>query len=175
MQERLVTGLLTLATSEQGVERWERIDLRDMVERVVSARKHVAEDQGILVETSLFEAELKGDSSLVEILITNLLENALRHNNIGGRVEVSTNMNSGRPTFSIENTGAVIPPGEIDRLFETFQRLSPERVSYREGHGIGLGIARAVADAHNAEFRARARPGGGLVVEVIFTSTIHDA
>jgi signal transduction histidine kinase len=174
LQERLVTDLLTLATSEQGVERWEPVDLRAIVERVVRTQTQEFENQGINVETSLREGELKGDSGLIEILISNLMDNALRHNVAEGRIEVSTSTLNGRATFSIENTGALIPPGEIDRLFETFQRLSPERIRYRDGHGIGLGIARAVADAHGGEFHARPRPEGGLVVEASFPSTAVD-
>jgi signal transduction histidine kinase len=174
LQERLVSDLLTLATSEQGIERWEPVDLRAIVGRVVLAQKQTVEAQGIVVETSLREAELKGDPGLIEILISNLMDNALRHNVAGGRVEVSTSMLNGRSTFSIENTGALIPSGEIDRLFRTFQRLSPERIRYRDGHGIGLGIARAIADAHGGELLARPRQEGGLVVEVSFPSTPVD-
>jgi signal transduction histidine kinase len=172
LQARLVTDLLTLATSEQGVERWEPVDLRAIVGRVVLAQE--VDVPGVVVETSLGEATLNGDPGLIEILISNLMDNALRHNAAGGRVEVSTSALNGRATFSIENTGALIPSDEIDRLFRTFQRLSPERIRYREGHGIGLGIARAVADAHGGELLARPRQEGGLVVEVSFPSTSVD-
>lgn len=171
LQERLVADLLTLATSEQGIERWEPVDLRAIVERVVLAHDHEIQNRGIIVETSLREAVLDGDPGLIEILMSNLIDNAIRHNAAEGRIEVSTSTLNGRPTFSIENTGALIPSGEIDRLFTTFQRLSPERIRYRDGHGIGLGIARAVANAHGGELNARPRREGGLIVDVSFPST----
>lgn len=171
MQERLVAALLTLATSERGVERWESVDLREIAERVVIGQTRPISERGIIMETSLLEAEMNGDLDLVEILISNLTDNAIRHNISGGRVVVSTRMDAGRATFLIENTGAVIPAGEIDRLFEAFQRFDFERTGYRDAHGIGLGIARAITNAHGAEMSARARPGGGLVVVVHFPTT----
>jgi signal transduction histidine kinase len=171
-QERLVTALLTLATSERGVERWEPIGLGDVAERVAITKTREIEERRIVVEASLLEAEIRGDFALIEILISNLMDNAIRHNYSGGRVLMSTSMDVGHPTFSIENTGVVIPKGEIDRLFETFQRIESERIGNPDGHGIGLGIARAVAEAHGAEMSVRARPDGGLVVAVHFPSTV---
>jgi signal transduction histidine kinase len=163
---------LTLATSEQGIERWEAVDLRAVAERVALSQTQGAFDRGIIVETSLHAAWLKGDPGLIEILVSNLMDNALRHNVAEGRVEVSTSTLNGRSVFMIENTGASIPSGEIDRLFQPFQRLSPERTRYRDGHGIGLGITKAVTDAHGGELRASSRPGGGLLVEVSFPSAL---
>jgi signal transduction histidine kinase len=172
LQERLVADLLTLATSEQGIERFEAVDLLAIVERVVRSHTQNAEDRGLTLEASFGAAGLKGDPGLIEILVSNLMDNALRHNVAEGRVEVSTSTLNGRSVFTIENTGALIPSGEIDRLFQPFQRLSPERTRYRGGHGIGLGITKAVADAHGGELRASSRPGGGLLVEVSFPSAL---
>jgi signal transduction histidine kinase len=66
----------------------------------------------------------------------------------------------------------VIPPAEVDRLFQPFQRLGDERVRRQDGdrggHGLGLAIVRAIAVAHGAELTARARPEGGLEITVIF-------
>jgi signal transduction histidine kinase len=70
----------------------------------------------------------------------------------------------------VTNTGPVIRPAEVDRLFEPFQRLGDERV--RRGHdkglGLGLAIVRAIAVAHGAELSASPRPDGGLYITVIF-------
>jgi signal transduction histidine kinase len=68
----------------------------------------------------------------------------------------------------VRNTGATIPPGEVDRLFEPFQRLRRERANQPDGHGLGLAIVRAIAAAHRATITARAPDSGGLEVRVVF-------
>ena len=69
-----------------------------------------------------------------------------------------------------DNTGAVIPPAELDRLFQPFQQLGRERIrgSGAGGHGLGLAIAAAIVTAHGAALAAAARPGGGLDITVTF-------
>jgi signal transduction histidine kinase len=70
--------------------------------------------------------------------------------------------------LAISNTGAVIPPGEVDRLFQPFQRLGAERVGHASGNGLGLAIVRAIASVHGATLTANTRPDGGLDIEVGF-------
>ena len=69
--------------------------------------------------------------------------------------------------LSVINSGPVVPPSEIDRLFEPFQRLDPRR-THSNGHGLGLSIVRAIADAHGATVTAEPQTEGGLKVEVVF-------
>jgi signal transduction histidine kinase len=68
----------------------------------------------------------------------------------------------------VTNTGPLIAPSEIDRLFRPFQRLDPRRTHHKNGHGLGLSIVRAIATSHNAAVSARPRPDGGLSVTVTF-------
>jgi signal transduction histidine kinase len=103
-------------------------------------------------------------------LVTNLVDNAIRHNVTGGRVELSTMSTPGRTTITVGNTGPMISTGEIDRLFQPFQHLGSERVLHADGHGLGLAIVEAVAKAHGATVRGHPRPDGGLEIEVTFTS-----
>ena len=70
--------------------------------------------------------------------------------------------------MSITNTGPAVPPEEIERLFQPFQRLGGARTRHDSGHGLGLSIVHAIANAHDAELTARARPQGGLTIEVSF-------
>jgi signal transduction histidine kinase len=113
-------------------------------------------------------APLDGDSLLVERLVANLLTNAVRHNIPGGRVEVRTEVRDGTAVLSVTNTGPLIPPAELNRLFQPFQRLDRRRANYKNGHGLGLSIVRAIATAHDATVTARPMPGGGLCVSVSF-------
>jgi signal transduction histidine kinase len=71
----------------------------------------------------------------------------------------------------VTNSGKVIPPAEVDRLFQPFQRLGSRPARRNGGHGLGLAIVRAIATAHGATITARPRPGGGLAIDVTFPSS----
>jgi len=167
-QERLIESLLTLASSEQGVERWEPLDLGAITAEAVLVRRSEAEARDVRVDVSLAEAPAVGDPRLVESLVGNLIDNAIRHNVAGGRVDVTTSRSGDVPTIAVRNTGPVIPPGEVDRLFVPFQRLHTERIRHADGHGLGLAIVRAITTAHGAVLTARALESGGLDVRVAF-------
>ena len=167
-QERLIEALLTLATGERGIEQREPFDLAEIAEKVLLVRRQDAEQRGIHVDATLTAAPAAGDQSLAESLVANLVDNALRHNVAGGRAEISTTTTTGRATISVSNTGTVIPPDEVGRLFQPFQQLGTERIRHAGGHGLGLAIVHAIASAHRATVTARARADGGLDVDVIF-------
>jgi signal transduction histidine kinase len=170
-QERLIDALLTLASSERGVERWEPVDLADIAEEVVLVRRQEAERQGIHIEAKLAEAPTIGDTRLLESLMANLLDNALRYNVAGGWAEIVTAAHAGQALVSVRNTGSMVPESEIDRLFQPFQRLGDERIRHGDGHGLGLAIVHAIAHAHGATLSARARPEGGLAIEIRFPAS----
>ncbi len=115
--------------------------------------------------TGIAHAPTAGDPVLVERLIANLLDNAVRYNVPGGRVEISTRVEGDKAIVSIANTGPVIPPEQVHRLFEPFQRLDRSRVDH---HGLGLSIVRAIAIAHDAMLTATARARGGRSIEIHF-------
>lgn len=167
-QERLIGALLTLATGEQGVEHREPFDLAQVAGAVLAAREEEARRRGLDLRVSLGAAPAAGDPSLVESLVANLLDNALRHNVPGGSVTFTTATVDGRATLSVRNPGAVIPPAELDRLFQPFQRLGPQRSGHPGGHGLGLAIVRAIATAHGADLTPVAPAEGGLAIEVRF-------
>ncbi|BCJ29409.1 sensor histidine kinase [Actinocatenispora sera] len=167
-QEHLVDALLTLATGEQGVARAEPVDLADVAARVVSAAAGDAGTRRIVLCTDLDGAPARGDRALLASLVTNLVDNALRYNRTGGRVEVGTCLDgAGRARLRVANTGPAVPPDELPRLFRPFQRLDGNRVR-RGGHGLGLAIVRAVTDAHGGELAPAARPDGGLTITIAF-------
>ena len=167
-QERLIEALLTLASSERGVEQWEPFDLAAIAGKVIDDRRHGAERRGIRLDAALTAAPATGDPSLAEILVANLVDNAIRHNVPGGQVGISVTMTAGRASIRVGNTGPVIPPGELERLFQPFQRVGHERIRHGDGHGLGLAIVQAIATAHGAAVTATARPDGGLDIEVSF-------
>ncbi len=161
-QERLIEALLTLATSEQGIERPEPVELAEVARTVLAARQ----PGDVTVTRALGPAPVSGDPDLLESLVANLVDNALRYNVAGGRVEVTTTVADGRAGIGVRNTGPVVPPDQVARLFQPFQRLDRQRTGER--HGLGLAIVRAIAAAHGAALTARAQPGGGLDIWVTF-------
>ena len=129
---------------------------------------HDGERLGLHVETDIRSAPLDGDPWLIERLVSNLVDNAIGHNIPDGHVRILTGVQEGRAVFSVTNTGLVVPPGEVNRLFQPFQRLDGRRTHRKNGHGVGLSIVRAIATAHGAVITASAPPGGGLSVDVMF-------
>jgi signal transduction histidine kinase len=168
-QERLIEALLTLARSQRGLDRREPVDLTAIADGVMRARWPEAQQRGLTVTTGLHPAVALGDGPLAERLVTNLVDNAIRHNVPGGAVEVGTAVWAGHAVVSVFSTGPVIPPGQVDRLFQPFHRGAPrDRTGGRDGLGLGLSIVAAIAEAHGAWLQAHALPGGGLGVRVGF-------
>jgi len=162
-QEQLIEALLTLSRSQRGVDEQRVVDLASITR---GALRTVTQN-GVTIETALAQAPARGDPRLIERLVANLLDNAVHHNVPHGRVTVSTGRTDAHAVLTVANSGPVIPPNEIDRLFQPFQRLTPERTS-ANGVGLGLSIVQAIAQAHNASLIARPEPDGGLHVEVSF-------
>jgi signal transduction histidine kinase len=100
--------------------------------------------------------------------MANLVSNAIRHNLDGGWVEVATGRTDGRAVVTVSDTGPLIPPDEVDRLFQPFQRLGSQRARPTGGHGLGLTIVRAIVNVHGATLTPKARPEGGLDITVSF-------
>src|SRR4029077_88691 len=126
-------------------------------------------------ETSLHPAPVLGDPRLIERLAVNLLDNAVRHNTMGGTGQLRSGQEGGRAVISVANTGPLVPPAEIARLFRPFERLATTRAANSSGHGLRLSIVAANAHAHNATIAADARPGGGLRIQVSFPGQPPDA
>jgi signal transduction histidine kinase len=110
-----------------------------------------------------------GDPRLLDSLMTNLIDNAIRHNIDGGQLVVTTaTRETGQVRLSVSNLGPVISPDQLGRLFQPFQRLGADRISGSDGHGIGLAVVQAIAVAHGAKINAVARPEGGLDIDIDF-------
>jgi signal transduction histidine kinase len=171
-QESLIDALLTLASGQSGGEREERTDLAEICSAVMSRSAIEGDRLGLHVECALRPAPLNGDRRLLKSLVTNLVDNAMRHNVPGGSVHISTDTRDGAAVITVANSGPVIPSGEIDRLFQPFQRLDPRRAHNRNGHGLGLAIVREIATAHHATITATPLNDGGLSISVAFPSLV---
>jgi signal transduction histidine kinase len=162
--ERLIQALLTLARSDGGVSRRDPVDLADGARLAVEQTASEAAARELDVRATFEPAPVRGDRRLLDRLVANLVENAVRHNRDGGTVEVRTASAAGRSTVEVRNDGGVVPPDAVPSLLEPFQRL--DRGARGDGVGLGLSIVRSVAEAHGGSVELRARPSGGLVVRV---------
>jgi signal transduction histidine kinase len=167
-QEQLIDALLALAQGQRGIAARESFDLAAVVDQLLRIYGPEAAARALDLNTSLEIAPMSGDRRLIERLVSNLLENALRHNVAGGGVNVAVGIRSGWATLSVTNTGPPVPEEEIERLLQPFQRLAADRVGQRDGLGLGLSIVAAIAKAHSAQLEVTADPAGGLAVQARF-------
>lgn len=190
--ERLIDGLLTLAVAEQApttAERADLADLADLARTVVAQAAGEAERAGVRVDLDLGAAPVTGDPLLLERLVQNLVDNAVRHNAPGGFVTVRTGPARGGAGVGggagagdgaapggvaevvVENSGPVVPPDAVPALTEPFHQhaggpgadVARRRRRARNGSaGLGLSIVAAVATAHGGALHLAPRPAGGL-------------
>ncbi|XRQ16489.1 sensor histidine kinase [Actinomadura welshii] len=167
--ERLIEGLLLLARSERELTARTQVDLAEVASTVLEQSARRDHDNDVSVHPELTTGTALGDPVLLEHLVSNLVENAIKHNaEDGGELWIRTGMLEGYATVQVENTGPVVPAYEVERLFEPFRRLNADRVESAKGAGLGLSIVRSVVLAHRGAVYAAPRPGGGLIVTVRF-------
>jgi signal transduction histidine kinase len=167
--QRLVGSLLTLARL-QAVERgelevYEAVDLAALVPDVLQAVEAEAQAKGVSIESEIEPAATSGDPRLLERLIGNLVENAIRHNVPNGWLRVTTGQTTERAWLHVSNGGAVIPAADVDALFEPFRRGGRLRTATR-GARLGLAHVRLIVDAHHGRLQAAAPPFGGLAIRI---------
>lgn len=163
-QQRVIDGLLDLTRTQSRLRSREPVDLA-----AVAAEALRTHDPGNLASIVLLRsAWTSGDANLLTQLANNLVSNAIRHNIPHGLIKVTAGTAKGRAFLIVANTGPSIPPRELERLFQPFHRLAPQRRDSMEGLGLGLAIVQAIADAHHACITARPQAGGGLEMHVSF-------
>jgi len=165
----LIEALLLLARTEaqagRRLARKQPADLATCVSAALSAVGPELRRTNLEVTQELAPAPVVGDPGLLERLVGNLVENAVRYNHLGGRLWVRTRSDETHSWLVVGNTGFEVPPADLPALFEPFRRGGRERTGAR-GSGLGLSIVRAVCDAHGGTLGAAAREGGGLEVVV---------
>jgi signal transduction histidine kinase len=168
--EAIIDGLLTLARSDRGLNARELVDLEAAAQDAIDETRASARASDVVIEADLSAAPTLGDRVLVERVVANLVDNAVRYNVIAGSVQVETGTEQGRSYISVTNTGPVVPEPKVASLFEPFTRLD-QRVANGKGVGLGLSIVASVVAAHHGHLQAHALPKGGLKITVWFTAT----
>jgi signal transduction histidine kinase len=163
--EALIDGLLTLARSDRGLASHEPVDLEAAAQDAIDQVDTAARKSDIVIDADLSPSPTLGDRVLLERLVANLLDNAVRYNLTGGSVRVATATDNDASYLTVTNTGPLVPESALPSLFEPFTRLDG-RVSNGQGVGLGLSIVTSVVNAHHGHLHAEALPDGGMRMSV---------
>ncbi|ASU85911.1 sensor histidine kinase [Nocardiopsis gilva YIM 90087] len=163
--ERLISGLLLLARSDRGLTAAEPVDLADAAQRALGTQADAVAEAGVELRSDLTSVVVDGDQVLLEQLVGNLVDNAVRYNRPDGSVWIEVEETDAEAVLRVANPGPEV--ADADRLFEPFDRGGRDRLHDQDGgSGLGLSIVRSIAMAHGGRASAAPRPGGGLVVTV---------
>ena len=164
--QQLVDGLLVLARTEGGALRAREVaDLADLAEAALRIVASEAHSRALQISKRMTPALTVGDPALLERIVGNLVENAVRHNVDGGWLEICTDVAGTYAILRVASSGDVIAPEAVTALFEPFHRGGVARTAH-DGAGLGLSIVHAVVAAHGGTVHAEPVPGGGLAVTV---------
>jgi len=157
--ERLIEALLVLARNDQARALTVPLDLAAVAEDALEGRT-----AGITTTTTLAEAPVTGDQVLLERLVANLVDNAERYNLADGTISISTTTDNRTSLVRVVNTGPVVPPDQVDRLFLPFTRLDDR--TRHDGFGLGLALVSSITAVHGGTVDATAMPAGGLDITI---------
>jgi signal transduction histidine kinase len=163
---RLLTSLLVLArTQARGVSSSQPVDLADLIDPALRAIEAERLERALTVTVDAEPAVVLGDPALLERLVGNLVENAVRHNVAGGWIRIHTESVGVTGVLEVASSGPVVDSRTLAELVEPFRQGQRARTGHR-GTGLGLSIVRAVVAAHGGTVGAVPVDGGGLRVTV---------
>jgi two-component system phosphate regulon sensor histidine kinase PhoR len=163
----LVRDLLDLSRVERGTLHVEPVDLVGLAKEVVGGYGDLAEERRIRLHSELRpQVSMRGDRAQLGLLLSNLLDNALRYTPAKGTVCVRLDATESRAVIQVSDTGQGIPARELSRVFERFYRVDKARARQTGGTGLGLAIVRHVAEAHGGTVGVESELGRGSTFTV---------
>jgi heavy metal sensor kinase len=169
----MINTMLMISRAEAGVERpvREPIDLAALLKEACELFGSAAEDKGLTLTCSVpGRCDLAGDTRMIQRMIANLIDNAIKYTDPGGKIEISlTEGADGSRLIRVKDSGTGIKAGELPRIFERFYRGDRSRST--AGTGLGLSLARAIARSHGGEVAVDSRPGEGSTFTVTLPRT----
>lgn len=151
---------------EDGV--MERLNLYDLAGTCVEMLSMNAERHGVTLELKGMECFITGNRQMIEELLYNLCDNAIRYNNEGGSVTVEAYPRHQGTVLKVGDTGIGIPREHQERIFERFYRVDKSRSKSTGGTGLGLAIVKHIIAKHNAEINLQSEAGKGTLITVYF-------
>ena len=166
----LVDDIMRLSKldEEKGFPEAELTDLFALAKDILSRLKSQADQRDISLSLSGEHVEINGVTPVIDEMIYNLVDNAIKYNRDGGSVRVRTGRKEGRPYLSVMDTGIGIPKEAQERVFERFYRVDKSHSKKIGGTGLGLSIVKHGAHLHGAEIELQSEPGEGTVITILF-------
>lgn len=168
---RLTRDLVTLGRIEAGIGiRRASVDMQGLCRRVVEQIGTVATDRTLIAEAPE-KVEVEGDADRLAQLLLNLLDNAVVHTSPGGRIVVRVVTASGSCQVDVADDGEGIEAEDLPRIFDRFFKSTSRQPVAAKGLGLGLAIAKAIAEAHGGVISARSQPGKGTTFTFVLPLT----
>jgi two-component system phosphate regulon sensor histidine kinase PhoR len=162
-----IIKLSELDRVDHGME-FEKIDLYDVAHECVNELSVSAKLKDITIAIDGKESIIRGNKEMIKELIENLVQNAIRYNNPGGKVLVSVNTIDNSPCLIVKDNGIGIPAADQQRVFERFYRVDKSRSKATGGTGLGLAIVKHIVEIHDAKIELDSAPGVGTTISVLF-------
>lgn len=173
--ERLVEDLLSLSTVERQTTslQMEAVSLKPLCDRVFSLHRSLAERQHVALENQLDDhtPPVRADPFRLEQALLNLVENAVKFSESGGRVWVDAQVQSDRLFLGVHDAGIGIPAKDLPRIFERFYRVDKARSRELGGTGLGLSLVKHIIEAHGGDVRIESEEGHGTTVWISLSLT----
>jgi heavy metal sensor kinase len=169
----MINTMLMISKAEAGVDHLtrEEIDLAGVVQEACRLFEPTAEDKGIALSCHLpDESHFLGDMQMIQRMLSNLLDNAIKYTPPGGSVSVSVVENDGRVVVSVKDTGIGISPKDLPHIFERFYRCDESRS--QTGIGLGLSLARAIARGHGGDITTTSNPNQGSTFTITLPKSL---
>ncbi|HXX36500.1 MAG TPA: ATP-binding protein [Thermodesulfobacteriota bacterium] len=169
----MINTMLMISKTEAGVDGLvqEEIDLTSLVRKACELFEPAAEDKGVILRCDVSSgSRLTGDTRMIQRMLSNLLDNAIKYTPPEGSVSLSLSENGREIAVSIKDTGVGLSPTELPRIFERFYRCDQSRS--QAGIGLGLSLARAVARAHGGEITVMSAPNQGSTFTVTLPKSL---
>ena len=148
---------------------FERLNLYQLAATCVEMLRMNAEKHGVSISISGSECYINGNKQMIEEVLYNLCDNAIRYNNEGGKVDVEVYPRHHDTVLVVRDTGIGIPKEHQERIFERFYRVDKSRSKSTGGTGLGLAIVKHIIARHNARMELVSEVGKGTTITVVFT------
>src|SRR3989475_980195 len=166
--EALVSDLLVLAKLEAELPATrEAFDLMFVIKEQIASRKNAIEDSGIQVRIDCPDIQIQADRSRLATALSNLIDNAVQYNKLGGQIHISAETRNGTLNLVVSDTGNGIPSEALPRIFERFYRVDKARARESGGTGLGLAIVKHAIESQGGTISVASQLGSGS------TFTIH--
>ena len=167
----LVGDIIKLSRLDEGNVELEKgpVDLYQIASEVVKRMGDMANKAGVAIDIKGSPAVVSGAAQLLDEMIFNICENAVKYNKPGGLVHVTVVKEKGHPTVTVEDTGIGIPEEDKERIFERFYRVDKSHSKQIGGTGLGLSIVKHGAIYHQAKVEMESRLGEGTRIRLVFS------